>query len=1116
MFLSALLKSFSQIAREKKRLKACSAPSAYSVEVIEQRLVLSPVTYLGSELPPASPGRPDPGPPGPKAPLTNLPLLNSKPGAPVSVILKVDGYTDNDPGWIAFRNRGSGPIVTPAFDLDNDPLTFNAEELRQIEEMWYRVAEDFSPFNINVTTVAPPVLNDFEHVMVVIGGDNDWAPSAGGWGAVDGFSSGGANTNYVFSKLFSNPHQIASASSHETGHTMGLRHQSTYDSNGNKIDEYNPGNANWAPLMGVGYSAVRDTWWNGPNSTSSTTLQDDMATLTRPANKTIALRTDDYGNTFATAFQVPITGPVLTRTGVLESNGDIDMFRVETDAGPVSFSVEGLDLRKIYSQNTITPGTNANLILRLYSENGTLIAEDSPANSLSASVSATVTSGVYYVAVTHDVQYGSIGQYTLTGNIIPLPVVPTMIGPSGTLANALPVFQWTIAGNAASYELQVDNLTLNKTPFYSTSVPTNTHTPPSQFPEGNYQARVRSVQSNGQASAWSEYLSFVIDIPAPAEPVITRPQGDIADSFPTFEWNPAQNAAYYSLWVSNRVTGQRVIFRTNHATTSYTHFDPLPDGDYRAWVRSFNTVGEFSAWSKSVDFSIDTPIPKAPSLTAPSATTSSTNPRFVFTNVEGAARYDLWVNNLSTGKVQYLRVQDIPRTATFYDPPTLPQGNYIAWIRALNGNNEASPWSAARSFTVDVLPPSRPNFTGPKGPNNSLTVETLTPKFEWTSAARAVKYDLWVNNVTLGLVQYIRNTEITSTSFTSLTNLKQGLHRAFVRGINIAGEVGEWSNPYEFTVDEPAPLKPMIVAPVSNPAGSVDSANPTFSWTIETDAPFYELQIDNVTQNKTGVISVKGLTAKTYTIPNAQRLKEETYSARVRAYNSSGDVGEWSDSFRIRVDVPEPTTPIIIGPTNSSKDTTPQFQWVHTNTSFRYEILVRDTERNETIVLNVVAFQLNPNQTEAFYVLPDAKALKPSTYRFWIRAFNSLGQSSAWSTAQTFVIMASLDPDAANPNVDSQIEDTVLVSLLHKEMVPQESTSIRRDGETSEQKPAELPLQSPKALFVAPVMEDLIAGESSDSGFISEFPLLDSALGQIFDPASSMLFADLMNTSSIN
>lgn len=1107
MFLSALLKSFSQIAREKSRRKP-RGPMAMVAEQFEERQLLSAMTVLGSDIPTAPPGGRLGGPAGTKAPLTNLPVLNSRPGAPVSVILKVDGYTDNDPGWISFRNRGSGPIVTPAFDLDNDPLTFNTEELRQIEEMWYRVAEDFAPFNINVTTIAPPTLSDFEHVMVVIGGDNDWAPTAGGWGAINGFSNGAANTNYVFSKLFFNPHQIASAASHESGHTFGLQHQSTYDANGNKTNEYNPGDANWAPLMGVGYSAIRDTWWNGPNSTSSTTIQDDMAALSRPANQTVRVRTDDYGNTFPTAFSAPTASANFTLEGLLETNGDIDMFRVETDAGPISFSAEGLDLRRVFARNDITPGTNANLVIRLFDATGTLIAEDNPANSLSAAVSATVSAGTYYVAVTHEGQYGSIGEYTLTGNIIPLPVVPNMVSPSGTLSNPTPVFRWTAAGNSASYDLQVDNLTLNRAGYYSVNVTANTHTPPNQFPEGSYQARVRSVQANGQVSAWSEFLAFTIDIPAPTQPVMTRPQGDIADAFPVFEWNPAQNASSYSLWVSNLDTNERVIFRTNHLSTTYTHFSALPDARYRAWVRSFNTVGEFSAWSSPVDFTIDAPIPVAPRLTAPAAMTSSSNPRFVFTNVEGAAQYDLWVNNLSTGKAQYLRVTDIPRTASFYDPPAMPQGNYTAWIRAVNGNGEASPWSAPRSFTVDILPPTKPTLNGPKGENNSLTVTTINPTFTWTAATRAVQYDLWVNNMTLGISQYLRKTDITSTSFTTLTNLKQGLHRAFVRGINIAGESSEWSEAYEFTVDEPAPLIPTIVAPTSNTAGSVENPNPTFQWTIATDAPLYELQIDNVSLNRTNVISVKGLTTKSYTIPTIQRLGEFTYSARVRAYNSSGDVGEWSAAFRFRVDVPEPTTPIIVGPTGSSKDTTPQFQWFHTNTSFRYEILVRDTERNETITLNVVSFQLTPDRSQAIYVLPNDKAFKPSTYRFWVRAFNSLGQASSWSTAQTFVIQASFEPGDDEPKSPMNLDEPVLVSLLaaetrdvpvtnREEQMATEKTEFVRSGRSS----------SDAEMMTERSFDNATPQLYVDNAATDE--LLDSALQQMFDPASGMDLAML-------
>ena len=47
------------------------------------------------------------------------------------------------------------PGTTPAFDTDGDPTTFSDSEISQMQQIWTRVAEKFSPFNIDVTTVNP-------------------------------------------------------------------------------------------------------------------------------------------------------------------------------------------------------------------------------------------------------------------------------------------------------------------------------------------------------------------------------------------------------------------------------------------------------------------------------------------------------------------------------------------------------------------------------------------------------------------------------------------------------------------------------------------------------------------------------------------------------------------------------------------------------------------------------------------------------------------------------------------------------------------------------------------------------------------------------------------------
>ena len=942
-------------------------------------------------------------------------LLNSRPGAPVTLFLDVDGSSVDDPGWISFRTDGqTGPIITPSFDLDGDVTTFNAEETQWVEEIWNRVAEDYAPLDINVTTVDPGTLNDFEALRVVIGGDGAWSPPipgggrAGGYGTY-GFNSQASNTSFVFSEVFFTAAQVASASSHESGHTFGLGHHSTWNADGTKNQEYNPGNADRAPIMGNGYSAARDVWDNGAGNIAATQNQDDLAVLTSAANSTVHFRADDFGSTTATAFDLFVNSPTFIQNGLIGQNGDQDFFRFETNTGSISFTADGLNLRQLFNNQALTFGTNLDIELRLYDSTGALIATAAPTDSLFATLSADVQQGTYFVSISGTGEYGALGQYTLTGNVIPLPSTPTMIGPVGTLSQAVPFFEWTVGANADHYQLQVNNRTTNRINYYLRDVTGLNHTAAKQFEQGDYQARVRTVAADGTFSEWSEYVAFTIDIPVPAKPVIISPSGDITDSFPTFEWTGDDSSSSYSLWVSNATTQARVIYRTEYDGTSYVHFNPLPDGTYYAWVRAFNTVGEYSLWSDFVEFTIDAPVPAAPVINAPGAVTSNTSPLIAWNAVAGAAKYDLWVNNLTTGQAQIIRQQNISYKTPYFDTPTLAQGSYVAWVRAANGNSEFSQWSKSYSFTIDILPPSTPTMLEPTGALGSQTITTTNPTFKWTAAARAVKYDLWVNNVTTGQVQIIRQKNITGTQYVALNNLPQGNYRAWVRGINRANEVGEWSTVHIFNLDEATPEIPVITAPVPNSAGSVENPNPTFAWTANFDAPLYEFRLDDQTLNKTNVVRVSNIQTKSYTIPNNQRLSEHTYVAMVRAINNSGEMSDWSASFLVRIDVPNPATPTIVGPTGTSKDRTPTFEWNHHQGSVRYEILVRDLGRAETIVLQVTSFGLDPTSQVGFYTLPDNMALLPGTYRFWIRAFNSMGTSSSWSADKSFVISASLD-----------------------------------------------------------------------------------------------------------
>ena len=325
----------------------------------------------------------------------SVPALNSNLGATVDVFLDFDGHYQGT--WGAYSNAS-----TPAYDTDGNVNSFSSSELASIQQIWARVAEDFAPFNVNVTTVdsAGP------RVHVAIGGSwTDWyGSSAGGVAYVSSFNGVSSATVYVFENDLGNGYAkyVAEASSHEAGHAFGLWHQSTY-SGTTLTNTYNPGSGDWAPIMGNSYSRPITTWHDG-TSYSSTTYQDDMSVIA--TQNSFGYRADDHGNNTAGATVLNVTGNAITGSGIIAQNSDVDYFSFTTGAGAVSLNV-----------SEIAVGANLDAVLRLYSSSGSLIATHNPTASQGASINTNLAAGTYYLSVESNGMYGRVGQYTVSGTV---------------------------------------------------------------------------------------------------------------------------------------------------------------------------------------------------------------------------------------------------------------------------------------------------------------------------------------------------------------------------------------------------------------------------------------------------------------------------------------------------------------------------------------------------------------------------------------------------------------------------------------------------------------------------------------------------------------------------
>jgi len=350
-------------------------------------------------------------------PISQVPAYSSLPGAADTLYLDFNGHFEST--WGSYSN-----VTTPAYSTDSDYTTFSDAEQANIQSIWSQVAEDYAPFNINVTTVEPASFANGVAMRVAIGGSSsDWlGSSAGGVGYVNSYTNSIVNTVYVFPAQLANgtAKYVGEASSHEAGHSFGLNHQSQYDSTGALVNDYYAGANGKAPIMGNSYSATRGLWWNG-TSTSATTIQDDMSIISRSTN-TFGYRPDDYGNTASTAAALAVSGTQVNAAGVITQTTDVDEFSFNSDVGTITLNVG------------VPTNNNLDAVIELQSATGTVLASAAPTTSFGASLTFNITAaGSYRLAVKSQGSYGDVGQYTVSGTIVPL-VINSVAAPSNLTA----------------------------------------------------------------------------------------------------------------------------------------------------------------------------------------------------------------------------------------------------------------------------------------------------------------------------------------------------------------------------------------------------------------------------------------------------------------------------------------------------------------------------------------------------------------------------------------------------------------------------------------------------------------------------------------------------------
>lgn len=383
-----------------------------------------------------------------------VPVLNSHSSASAVLFLDFDGHTVSGTSW-----NYNGPIECGASGLDNTKIT----------EIFNRIAEDYRPFNINVTTDSTKFLAASlnRRMRVIFTVSSSWYGSAGGVAFVGSFTWSDNTPCFVFNALLgNNVKNVSEAASHEAGHTLGLYHQANYDANCVKLSDYHSGTGSgeigWAPIMGVGYYRNFTLWNNGPNSYGCTNYQSDLDVIT--GSNGFSYRTDDHTNAFNTSTQANFTSNQFQVSGVIERNTDADLFKFTMPAAG-RFQLNAIP----YNVGTGNSGSDLDMQVTLIDASQTILNVYNPGTLLSSVIDSNLNAGTYYLRVEgkgnlYAPSYASLGSYSLegsfsTGGTLPLHKLEL----TGAVAGDNHRLEWEIIADEQITDLVIEAATDGRT-----------------------------------------------------------------------------------------------------------------------------------------------------------------------------------------------------------------------------------------------------------------------------------------------------------------------------------------------------------------------------------------------------------------------------------------------------------------------------------------------------------------------------------------------------------------------------------------------------------------------------------------------------------------------------
>ena len=407
-----------------------------------------------------------------------------------------------------------------------------------------------------------------------------------------------------------------------------------------------------------------------------------------------------------------------------------------------------------------------------------------------------------------------------------IPAAPRVtIGNSS--ASGKPQLTWAAVDGAAKYEIY--RSTQQSTGFTLLGTTTSTSYVNTGAAVGKtYYYKVRALNVDGAAGAYSSTVSGAAKAVAPAAPTVTMTYSD--GGKPKLTWSAVSGATSYRVYRSeSRGTGYSLLGTTT--STSYVNTGAAVGKTYYYRVKAVNSAGT-SAYSNIVSGTARTPAPAAPVLKGGTSSASG-KPQLTWAAVNGAAKYDVYRSNRADGT--FSKVGSTDKT-TYVNTGAAKGVTYFYKIRAV-GASGASGFSNTVAIHVAgvVKAPAAVVLSGIKADAAGITVT-------WKTTANADTYNVLRRDASNTAWKVIAR-GVSGTSYKDTTVARGVMYSYTVQGVAADGVT---TGPYDTTgksakVTASASTTPGYVTMKDARRVTIGEKGILLTWTTATNAKTYNV-----------------------------------------------------------------------------------------------------------------------------------------------------------------------------------------------------------------------------------------------------------------------------------